>query len=382
LNSVALKSRLLRFWPLQTLGWGFYMGINILCSLPWWRRVDYDAFRGGFLLSALVSSFLMYGLCHVLWKHHVRIVTACLVCIVAAFPLGAFCSGCAIAVATHYSRVRPPFHWVDVIVSTPSGWFLLVAWVAFYFGIKHYLALEEKHHQLIATEILARESQLLAKEAQLLALRYQLQPHFLFNTMNAISALVLDRPYVAKQMIGKLGILLRSTLDVPDLHYVPLSDELAVTEEYLAIEAIRFEDRLAVRWDVDPEVANALVPRLILQPLVENAMRHGIARRKNGGFILIKTQRMGATLAVTVENEPPEEFAAVLFDGIPRTGGLGLENVRKRLEHMYGAEGTMHTTTNARGNYEVTFTLPIDNRFAPGNDAMETRVGVGTPVGI
>jgi len=366
LNSTNLNSRLLRFWPLQTLGWGFYIGINVLCSLPWWRRVDYDAFRAGFLLSGLVSSFVMYGLCHLLWKHNVRIVYACLVCIVAAFPLGAFCAGCAIAVATHYSRVKPPFHWVDVIVSAPSGWFVLVAWVAFYFGIKHYLALEEKHRQLIATEIVAKESQLLAKEAQLLALRYQLQPHFLFNTLNAISALVLDRPNVAKLMIGKLGILLRSTLDVPDLHYIPLSDELAVTEEYLAIEAIRFGDRLAVHWDVDPGVADTLVPRLILQPLVENAMRHGIARRKNGGFILVKTQRKGEYLAVTIENEPPEEFAAILFDGVARAGGLGLQNVRQRLEHMYGAESTMHTTTNVRGNYEVSFTLPISSSFETG----------------
>jgi two-component system sensor histidine kinase AlgZ len=255
---------------------------------------------------------------------------------------------------------------VDIIVSAPSGWFVLVAWVAFYFGIKHYLALEQKHHQLIATEILARESQLLAKEAQLLALRYQLQPHFLFNTMNAISALVLDRPHVAKQMIGKLGILLRSTLDVPDLHYIPLSDELAVTEEYLAIEAIRFGDRLAVHWDVDPALSDTLVPRLILQPLVENAMRHGIARRENGGFILVKTQRKGDHLSVTIENEPPEESADILFDGFARAGGVGLQNVRLRLEHIYGSESTMHTTTNARGNYEVTFTLPISNGIPAG----------------
>jgi two-component system sensor histidine kinase AlgZ len=348
------------------MGWGFYIGINVLCSMPWWRRIDYDAYRGGFLLSGFISSFLMYGLCHLLWRRKVRILYAALICIVAAFPLGALCSASSFVAATRFSRVRPPFHWVDIIVATPAGWFVLIAWVAFYFGIKHYLALEEKHRQLIATEILAKEAKILANEAQLLALRYQLQPHFLFNTLNAISALVLDQPYIAQQMIGKLGSLLRSTLDVPDLHYIPLSDELAVTEEYLAIEAIRFGDRLSVHWDVDPAVADILVPRLILQPLVENAMRHGIARRRNGGFILVKTQRKGDHLAVTVENEPPEEFTAMLFDGIARAGGVGLQNVRQRLEHMYGAESTMHTTTNARGNYEVSFTLPISSSLAPG----------------
>ena len=351
--------RLLRFWPLQLMGWGFYIGINVLCSLPWWRRIDYDAFRGAFLLSSFLCSFPMYWLCHFLWQRRVRIPAAALICIVSAFPLGMLCAASSFEAAVYFSRVRPQFRWVDIITATPSGWYSLTSWVAFYFGIKHYLALKEKHRQLIATEMLA-------KEAQLRALRYQLQPHFLFNTMNAISTLVLNnQPHDATEMIGKLSSLLRSTLDAPDLYQIPLSDELAVTEEYLAIEAIRFGDRLAVHWDIDPDVADTLVPRLILQPLVENAVRHGIARRPNGGFILVKTQRRGNDLVVLIENEPPEESADVLLDGFARTGGVGLQNVRQRLEHMYGAESTMHTTTNARGNYEVSFTLPILNSSSP-----------------
>ena len=130
---------------------------------------------------------------------------------------------------------------------------------------------------------------------------------------------------------------------------------------------------LAVHWDVDDDVAEVLVPRLILQPLVENAVRHGIARRPKGGFILVKTARKGGHLCVSIENEPPEESAAVLLDGVTRTGGIGLQNVRKRLEQMYGEDSTMHTSTNARGNYEVSFTLPIlhttphAGQFMPGD---------------
>jgi hypothetical protein len=348
-----LTHRFFRFWPLQLMGWSLYIGINVLCSLPWWRRIDYDAFRGGFLLSSFLSSFPMYWLCHFLWTRKVGLRVAAAICVGTAFPLGMLCSAVAFQAAVFFSPHRPPFRWADIITATPSGWYALISWVSFYFGIKHYLALEEKHRQLIETEIMA-------KEAQLRALRYQLQPHFLFNTMNAISTLVLsDKPHAATEMIGKLAHLLRSTLDAPEIHQIPLSDELAVTEEYLAIEAIRFGDRLAVHWDVDEDVTDALVPRLILQPLVENAVRHGIARRRNGGFILVKTQRKGEHLSVLIENESPEESATILFDGVPRPGGIGLQNVRQRLEQMYGQESTMHTSTNARGNYEVSLTLPI-----------------------
>lgn len=345
--------RFMRFWPLQLMGWGFYIGFNVLCSLPWWRRFDYDAFRGAFLLSSFLSSFPMYWLCHFLWKRKVGLRFAAAACMLAAFPLGMLCAASSFEAALFFSRVRPPFHWPDIITVTPGGWYALMSWVAFYFGIKHYLALAEKHRELVETEVMARE-------AQLRALRYQLQPHFLFNTMNAISTLVMsDRPHEATEMIGKLAHLLRSTLDAPAVYEIPLSDELAVTEEYLAIESIRFGDRLAVRWDLDDELSNALVPRLILQPLVENAVRHGIARRSEGGFILVKTQRKGDHLFVLIENEPPEDSAAILFDGFSRTGGIGLQNVRQRLEQMYGMDSAMHTSTNARGNYEVSFTLPL-----------------------
>lgn len=353
LNKTDSNLRLLRFWPLQLLGWGTYIGVNLLCSLPWLRRLDYDAFRGAFLLSSLLASFPMYWLCHLLWTRRARVRTIAAVCMLGSLPLGIVCSACAFEAAIRLSKGRPPFKWVDVITGTPSGWFALIAWSSFYFGIKHYLALEEKHRQLVATERFA-------EEAQLRALRFQLQPHFLFNTLNAISTLVLqNQTYAATEMIGKLAHLLRSTLDAPDLHTVPLSDELAVTEEYLAIEEVRFGERLAVRWDIDPSLIDTIVPRLILQPLVENAVRHGIARRPHGGFILVRTRRDGEFLAVLIENEPPEESAAVLLDGVARTGGIGLENVRKRLEQMYGAEGSMHTATNARGNYEVALRIPL-----------------------
>lgn len=351
--------RLARFWPMQLMGWGLYFLVNFLCSFAKLRELDFDAFRGVFLFSGFLASFPMYWLCHALWKRKVDLRFALGICMVVAFPLGMLCAWSAFQSAVLLG-MHQPYRWTDVVAASPSGCYVLITWVAFYFGIKHYLALEEKHRQLIATEIMA-------KEAQLQALRFQLQPHFLFNTMNAISTLVLnDQPHAATEMIGKLAHLLRSTLDAPELHHIPLADELATTEEYLAIEAIRFGERLTVRWDIDDALADALVPRLILQPLVENAVRHGIARRPDGGFILVKTHRQGEHLCVLIENEPPEESAAILLDGIARPGGIGLNNVRQRLEKMYGSESTMHTSTNARGNYEVSFTVPLEYGHQPG----------------
>jgi len=352
LKRTKLSSRFVSFWPLQTAGWGIYLSLNVLSSIPYRHRPDYIAFRGAFLVSSFLASFPMYWLCHALWKRRPGLSVIGAFCITASYPLGLLCAAAAFEAGIVFSTKRPPFTWSDVITAAPSGWFALIAWSSFYFGIKHHLELEEKHRQLLAIERLARE-------AEIRALRYQLQPHFLFNTLNAISTLVLsEQVKPATEMIGKLAHMLRSTLDSPDLHRLPFSDELAVTEEYLDIERVRFGDRLEVRWDVDPAVRNILVPRLLLQPLVENAVRHGVARRPKGGFILISARRAGTSLAIQIENELPEEASSVLLDRVSRPGGVGLENVRLRLKETYGAASSMYASANARGNYEVSLLLP------------------------
>jgi two-component system sensor histidine kinase AlgZ len=237
----------------------------------------------------------------------------------------------------------------------------MIAWATFYFGIKHYYALKEKSRQLIASERLAAEAQMLAREMQLRALRYQLQPHFLFNTLNAISTLVLDdQPRVATQMISHLANLLRSTLDSPERDHVSLADEISVTEEYLAIEEVRFGSRLKVRLDLDLEAMQTQVPRLMLQPLVENAIRHGISKRSEGGNIIICATACDGTLQVKIANELPEVTTPVTHSGSKPWGGLGLTNARKRLEQAFGPAGTLSTTTTADGFFEATISFPVD----------------------
>ena len=182
---------------------------------------------------------------------------------------------------------------------------VLIAWGALYFGIKYYGTVEEQSGRLLAFEATARE-------AQLQALRYQLQPHFLFNTLNAISTLVVSKqPEQATEMIARLGGLLRNTLSFPETHVVTLREEFAVTEEYLSIEQVRFGSRLTVSLDMSPKAYEAQVPRFLLQPIVENAIRHGIARCPNGGEVVIRASAIADQLRIEIENDRPIQGPAI-----------------------------------------------------------------------
>lgn len=167
-------------------------------------------------------------------------------------------------------------------------------------------------------------------EARLQALRVQLQPHFLFNTLNAISALVHEDPEAADRMISRLSELLRKTLQSSSRQEVPLRSERELVELYLEIERVRFEDRLEVRWSVPPALEGALVPALVLQPIVENAVRHGIARRRGPGRIDLSAGLTDHTLVLRVENHGPPLAR-------DRVEGVGLSNTRARLQPLHGS---------------------------------------------
>jgi signal transduction histidine kinase len=168
-------------------------------------------------------------------------------------------------------------------------------------------------------------------EARLQVLKMQLHPHFLFNTLNAISALMHEDVELADRMLARLGDLLRTTLENADKQEVPLYQEIEFIRPYLEIEKARIGPRLSVRMDIDPATMDARVPNLLLQPLVENAIRHGIAPRAGPGKIEIQTRRDGASLRLQIRDDGP---------GLPHSGalreGVGLANTRSRLAHLYG----------------------------------------------
>jgi sensor histidine kinase YesM len=192
--------------------------------------------------------------------------------------------------------------------------------------------------------------------AHLRALQMQLEPHFLFNTLNAITTLVeLGRQEPAVEMLSHLNAILKSTLKRTTPVKVPLSQELEIVENYLAIEQVRFADRLQIAMRVDPNALDGLVPCFLLQPIVENAIRHGIAHCENEGLVEATVQRNGSSLDLRIRDTGPGVTTPQ-----PDGHGIGLKNTRERLAHFYHDDFAMKAQPLAAGGYEVSITIPYE----------------------
>ncbi len=191
-------------------------------------------------------------------------------------------------------------------------------------------------------------------EARLETLRIQLNPHFLFNTLHAVSSLVERDPKGVRRMIARLSALLRYTLEGSSAQEVTLRQEMEFLRDYLEIQQIRFQGRLEVVEQIDPDVEDAMLPSLILQPLVENAIKHGVSKVTGQGLIEIRARREGQHLLVSVRDNGPGGEAPIGGDGAE--GGFGLRNTRERLEGLYGASQELRIEAGA--GYRVTISLP------------------------
>ncbi len=235
------------------------------------------------------------------------------------------------------------------------GWFFtsLPFGVAVYFAVlgvehavRHFLEARERETQA------ARLSAQLA-EARLGALRMQLQPHFLFNSLNALSVVIRDHDTeTADRMIEQLGQLLRRVTRQHSGEEVPLSEELDFVRQYLSLEEVRFSDRLVPVYACEGGVEHAAVPEFILQPLVENAIRHGLARRSEATRVEVAARREGATLVLSVADDGPGPAPA------PGSVGIGLANTRARLLTLYGARASLELAARAGGGALATIRLP------------------------
>lgn len=238
---------------------------------------------------------------------------------------------------------------------------LMTYWVmvGLILGVDFYRKYRER--QLRASQLEARLVQ-----ARLQVLRMQLQPHFLFNTLNAITALMHRDVEAAERMLARLGELLRLTLESGDAQEVPLKEELEFLERYLEIEKARFGDRLTVGLAIDPETLDARVPHLILQPLVENAIRHGIAPRAAPGRIDIRSQQGDGFLCLQVRDDGRGLPAS---DRESPRGGIGLANTRARLKQLYGANHRFRLEQRPETGLVVTLEIPF--RLRPDDAARE-----------
>ena len=217
------------------------------------------------------------------------------------------------------------------------------------------------------------EAQLRVTQAQLQALKMQLHPHFLFNTLNSISALLDEDVEAADEMLARLGDLLRLTLANSGAQEVTLQEELEFLRCYLEIERVRFQDRLTVQMDIDPESLDALVPNLILQPIVENAIRHGIATRIAPGRIEIRAARAGDVLQLQVKDNGPG-IRAKADATVTNREGVGLNNTRSRLKQLYGPRHRFELSDAVGGGLLLTIEVPF--RSDAASAAAEQKVAL------
>jgi len=238
------------------------------------------------------------------------------------------------------------------------------------------------YHRLRERELRTSQLQAQLEKARLQSLKSQLQPHFLFNTLNSISALMLTDVEAADRMITRLGDLLRMSLESAGTQMTTLSRELEFVNCYIAIEKVRFEERLKVNMDIAPETLDAIVPHLLLQPLVDNAIKHGISKMPAGGEIRISARRDDTDLHLEVKDNGP----GVREPGRSSSGGLGLRITRERLETIYGQDQSVELLVPANGGATARVCIPLrtparydeEPRIAELGQPLRARLGKDT----
>jgi two-component system LytT family sensor kinase len=229
-----------------------------------------------------------------------------------------------------------------------------VCTVAAYYAITYFrqLRLKEINEARLAESL---------ANAQLSSLKMKLQPHFIFNALQSVNVLVLDKQIEpASEMLEKLSVLLRQSIDMEDRQLVTLERELETVQRYLEVEKIRFGERLVVETDIDPAVMNALVPGLILQPVIENAVKHGIANKMSPGKIILVVRRTGSELSIVVSNDGPSLPEDWSFE---RHSGFGLKTTRRRLELLFGDRFSFRVGNAPGGGVSLEINLPFEEQL-------------------
>jgi two-component system, LytTR family, sensor kinase len=293
------------------------------------------------MLFALFGAFLGYLLYRCLrplrWRDFRRQAT-----IGAALALAAAC----VQAVPNMFMFGNTTHVRDYMYLTMYWFWFYLSWTAAYLAYSYSITVQEQERH-------AAELAVKAQEAQVRALRYQINPHFLFNTLNAIAALVRDAPPKAEEMVVRLSDFFRRSLAVNPMEDLTLSEEVDLQRLYLEIERTRFPDRLRLDVALDPGSDEAMVPALLLQPLVENAVKHGVARSEGSTCIRIRARLDGPVLEIVVENDARAER--------PGSAGekVGLRNVAERLHSRFGQEASLTTGEIPGGGFRNTLRIPL-----------------------
>jgi signal transduction histidine kinase len=364
------------FWRLQAVGWGGAMVLRAMSSIaggqPWTFLV--------LVLIQAVTGFSISLILSVIYRQVINrraLVTWGVTALVlpVAVTIYAFIDAWVIDLyradgGSSFAQLLIGVFFIDAT--------LLGAWSALYYMINFYVQIEEQNDQLIRLENQATS-------AQLAMLRYQLNPHFLFNTLNSISTLVLlKQTEPANAMLTRLSGFLRYTLANEPTGRVTVAQEIDTLKLYLEIERMRFEERLRTTFNIEEASRPALLPSLLLQPLVENAIKYAVSPQESGAEITITTQLVGPMLRITVSDTGPglqssateNRLSGVTFDGGEQVStGVGLANTRDRLAQAYGERHRFEVSDAPDGGFAVLIEIPFEKREVPSLSAGSTASG-------
>ena len=340
------------FWILNIAGWTGYTLAAWLGALAHEKPDSYFAVIFAVAVAGLIITILLRLIYQKLWGRSplalaIGVVVACYV-----FSFG----WQWLHNVLYWDWVKNawrPEHVMDFVSGILGSFYILLCWSGLYFGIKYYLQLQEQTEQTLKATSAAHQ-------AQLKMLRYQLNPHFLFNTLNAISTLILDGANeTANKAVSRLSDFLRYTLDNDPMSRVTLGSELSAIDLYLEIEKVRFGDRLVIEKSIEAKAQDALVPSLILQPLIENAIKYAITPSEQGGTLRISARVQHKTLVLQISDSGPG-----LGNGNGNNGqkscGVGLKNTRERLQQLYGDSQAFTLAPNEPSGLRITINIPYE----------------------
>lgn len=350
------RHRQMQFWTLNLFGWLGYSFFVLLSALLWDKdpalQLPYTALAG---LSGLLVSMAQREIFQRIWDYPPAKRG-----LISLLIVGATTSVWSLIKMYVFIWMYPGEMEIRSVPAEFIGWFtysffILLSWAALYYGIKFYQLTQVQKDKLLKITAMAHQ-------AQLKMLRYQLNPHFLFNTLNAISTLILDnRKDVANNMVTHLSRFLRYSLDSDPMQKITLEQEVDALILYLDIEKIRFDDRLTLEFCVEKKAAQALIPSLLLQPLVENSIKYAVARSESGGTIRLEAKVLGDELLLILSDNGP----GISFEGSqwPKLKGVGINNTCERLQELYGSSQSCHFSAAEPHGLKVTIRLPYQTHM-------------------
>ncbi|UYY75893.1 sensor histidine kinase [Sphingomonas sp. R1] len=336
------------FWILQATGWSGYLLLRSVSSIS--NGLSFEI-----VIKAIIEAIVGYCLTlllSALYGFYRRLPRIPAVLLTLATLGAATLLYAALEAFTYsFNAAEPGITVARVLGASFLTFTVLAGWSALYFGINFYLIVEQ---QIDRMQILENQ----ASSAQLAMLRYQLNPHFLFNTLNSISTLVLlKQTERANIMLSRLSSFLRYTLANEPTAHVTLAQEIETLKLYLEIEKMRFDDRLRMHFDLDPRVAKGRLPSLLLQPLVENAIKYAVSTQEEGADIIVSARLTGDRVQIAVSDTGPG-----LIEARPRptlSTGVGLANIRERLAQAFGPDHRFETRTKPGEGFSVEIEIPF-----------------------